>query len=101
MSEEHDLGHGYSYTTYTHESVEGSCGLLIVGPAGPDCPYRSHFDGGMCGGSVPFESDPGATASGRPRWKVVSLDPLTLTPSIKCKCGFQHGHIRRGCYVPG
>jgi hypothetical protein len=39
----------------------------------------------------------------RPRWQVVTWDPLTLSPSILCDpemggCGL-HGHIREGRWV--
>lgn len=103
MSEEHDLGHGYSYSMYAEYGVDGPTGILIVGPAGPACPYRDEGirgEPGMCGGGVPFECSPAAQKSGRARWKVVQLEPLTLSPSIACKCNFQHGHIREGRYDP-
>lgn len=32
-------------------------------------------------------------------WKVQSWDPLTLTPSVLCKCGW-HGFITNGKWVP-
>lgn len=35
-----------------------------------------------------------------PNWTLVSLDPLTVTPSIHClSCG-DHGFIRGGKWVP-
>lgn len=33
----------------------------------------------------------------RPRWKVLSWEPLTLSPSIDCGCC--HGYIRDGKWV--
>lgn len=36
----------------------------------------------------------------RPTWRVLSEDPLTLDPSVKCtRCG-NHGWIRDGVWVP-
>lgn len=32
-------------------------------------------------------------------WRVESWTPLTLTPSVACKCG-DHGFIREGRWVP-
>ena len=46
------------------------------------------------GGSVPFEESGSKTT-----WEVESYDPLTLSPSIACKCG-HHGWIRNGEWVP-
>lgn len=38
--------------------------------------------------------------AGRPRWQVVSWQPLTLSPSLLCRsCGL-HGWIRDGRWVP-
>lgn len=33
-------------------------------------------------------------------WTVVSLDPLTLTPSLACRVCGDHGFIREGTWVP-
>lgn len=32
-------------------------------------------------------------------WRVVSWDPLTLEPSLLCRCG-DHGFVRDGKWVP-
>lgn len=50
--------------------------------------------GEVCAGSVfikPFVSG----GVQRPVWDVVMMEPLTLSPSIKCDCGF-HGFIENG-----
>lgn len=36
----------------------------------------------------------------RPRWKVESWDPLTLSPSLLCQLCGDHGFIREGHWVP-
>src|SRR5437868_3358287 len=104
MSEVTDVGHGFYYRTFTEDGVDGLTGIVIYGPAGPECSYREVLESaegpGICGGGVNFECSPIAQREGRPRWKVVSADPLSLMPSIKCKCEFQHGHITLGRYVP-
>lgn len=33
-------------------------------------------------------------------WDVVKRDPLTLSPSIKCRACGHHGHIQAGKWVP-
>lgn len=65
-------------------------------------------DGTICGGSVMFALPYGASAVPRsegvtPKWKVESLDPLTLSPSVLCSpelggCG-HHGFIQGGRWV--
>lgn len=71
---------------------------------------HTHADGWECLGWVPFRgsawSKPfetkadGSKNSDYQCWDVVCADPLTLSPSIKRRgCG-DHGHIRKGCWVP-
>lgn len=36
----------------------------------------------------------------RPVWQVLSLDPLTLSPSTRCRACGLHGFIRDGRWVP-
>lgn len=65
-------------------------------------------DGKICGGSVMFALPHGAPAIPRsagvtPQWRVESLTPLTLSPSVLCSpelggCG-HHGFIREGRWV--
>jgi hypothetical protein len=33
-------------------------------------------------------------------WQVIKRDPLTLTPSIRCRACGTHGHITGGRWVP-
>jgi hypothetical protein len=57
-------------------------------------------NGQPCAGAIMFDL-PGAAEAfpGRPLWTLVSLDPLTLSPSLLCSCG-HHGHIQGGKWVP-
>lgn len=60
-------------------------------------------DGKPCKGFVPFEG--GAWASefkevkNYQAWKVESLEPLTLSPSLLCTVCGDHGFIREGKWV--
>lgn len=55
-------------------------------------------DGRECSGSVTFDV-PEAEGLKGPRWTVESWEPLTISPSILCSCGW-HGFIRGGRWVP-
>lgn len=53
--------------------------------------------GGWCLGAFAWwrpESE-----QGRPIWTLHALEPLDLTPSFRCHCGF-HGFIRQGRWIP-
>ncbi len=89
-----DLG-GDVYVEFTHWSLEHH----------PDAPNPSggfliHRRGdsptGWCAGGFHWWQPPGEV--GRPSWTLNSLDPLDLSPSFRCHCGF-HGFIRRGRWV--
>lgn len=59
--------------------------------------HHLRADGQWCSGFVQFAKGPERESG---EWTVERLDPLTLSPSIKCKdCG-EHGHIRQGAWVP-
>lgn len=96
MAEPKDLGHGFSYRTFTERNAEGPTGIIIMGPAGPNCHHR----GRQCSGGCHFETSKIAAKEGRPTWTVEQLEPLTLSPSIVCACGDQHGFVRGGRYEP-
>lgn len=49
-------------------------------------------EGKRCGGTVVW--DRAGMADG-PTWTLVSLDPLEVTPSVRCHCGY-HGFVRAG-----
>jgi hypothetical protein len=55
-------------------------------------------ESGWDGGFVTFDI-PEAAADGRPKWKVESWEPLTISPSLLQRgCG-DHGFIREGRWV--
>lgn len=57
-------------------------------------------DGGICEGALAFDGPVQQRVEpDRPRWTVERLDPLTLSPSVLCDCGF-HGFVREGRWVP-
>ena len=73
----------------------------------PDIPllgYRIEHprpDGtGTCQGHVNLDL-PGVRdrVGGQPVWQVVSLDPLTITPSVLCRACGDHGFITDGRWV--
>jgi hypothetical protein len=102
VSEQHDLENGWSYSFFTEKDSEQPCGLIISGPCAEQCKYKKGQSGGnigMCGGSINFTNSTIAQKEGRSMWTVSSWEPLTLTPSILCGCGGQHGHITNGKYV--
>jgi len=55
-----------------------------------------HLDpqGKYCGGFVPFRGFAGTGHAHR--WDVLSEEPLTLSPSLKCNTCGNHGYIREG-----
>lgn len=51
-----------------------------------------------CGGFVRFVRAHGDNSM--KVWTVVSIDPLTLDPSLQCTACSDHGHIKDGKWVP-
>jgi hypothetical protein len=85
-----DLGNSWDLSPISQNGRH--IGYLISGPAAPQCPYPND---GRCGGLVRTVD----TGDGKPVWTVEQEDPLTLSPSIKCGCEGQHGHVQEGRYV--
>ena len=60
--------------------------------------------GAWCAGWVAFRGSPWSRqfekVEGFQSWDVVKRDPLTLSPSIKCKACGHHGHIKNGRWTP-
>lgn len=54
-------------------------------------------DGVGCTGAVQFDV-PAAEGLKGPRWTVEQWEPLTLSPSVLCSCGW-HGWVRDGRWV--
>lgn len=56
-------------------------------------------DGTPCEGYLQFDGPVQRRVSPeRPMWQVTSWEPLTLTPSVLCSCGF-HGWVTDGRLV--
>lgn len=91
-----DRDHYYKLFVAYHEDDQ---------PAGPPVGalvYHRMPDGSWCGGSVKWA---GPTSQyDQARWNLESLDPLTLSPSVKCgTCpddGMGHGFIKNGKWEP-
>lgn len=96
MREALDLGGGHRFE---FTGIYGQPEDVIGGgihyhpkPAGAEC----EGDDGMCAGAVTFK---GHGQDGHPEWDVVSMDPLTLSPSLLCRTCGSHGFIRGGKWV--
>ncbi len=55
--------------------------------------------GGYCEGAITFDTPAARAHFSGPYWTVESWEPLTLSPSLLCRCG-DHGFIRAGRWVP-
>jgi hypothetical protein len=81
-----DLGHDVRIMFTTRAGSEVRTGLVESHP-GPN--------GEECCGSVTFDVPEAEGISG-PRWRLVSLEPLHIEPSILCRTCGHHGFIRNG-----
>lgn len=91
MSQAIDIGHGVTifFTEYNGVTI----GLI----------EEHDSPSGRCSGSVFFRGRPGVLPpdlGGHPNWDVLSMEPLTLSPSIQCRTCGHHGFIREGRWVP-
>lgn len=89
-----DLGEGVFFQPTTAAWADGRCVGGIV--------WHTLESGVICGGAITFEHGPNENEreQARPMWNVVSLDPLTLTPSVlDQQCGL-HGFIADGRWLP-
>lgn len=87
-----DLGSGVraEFTTMYSDPTDAKAGLILS---------HIHDDGLVCESSVTFDV-PAAAAVTHAKWRVVSLDPLHIEPSVLVRpCGL-HGFIREGRWVP-
>lgn len=90
-----DIGHGHSIRFVEYEDD--------LRTAIDD--YHLNKDGKECGGFIAFKDGAWANSfknsSGEiTTWDVISLEPLTLSPSILCRACGDHGFIRDGKWVP-
>jgi hypothetical protein len=83
-----DLGSGVTLE-WTYHEPEGRVGYILDHP-------KAENESGRCGGAgwVNPEYEPT-----RPHWTISSEDPLTMSPSFLCHCGF-HGFVTNGKWVP-
>lgn len=82
-SERIDIGHGVSIEKRYVDGVLGGVAYWHQTPAGEPC------EGYVAVKPSPFEA-----------WDLVSLEPLTLSPSLLCLACNHHGFIRDGAWVP-
>lgn len=103
-----DLGAGHAYTWLVGDAERYPTGdARLLRWRGQDetlvgiIEWHAKPNGESCGGMVPFVLAPGE--NDRPVWRVESLDPLHIEPSVLCSpakggCG-SHGFIRGGRWV--
>jgi hypothetical protein len=88
MANRVDIGHGVSIELRTIVGESSPAGAAYWHPHGADVQHE---------GWIPFKDAKGWPATG---WEVVSLVPLTLSPSLLCRTCGHHGFIREGKWVP-
>ncbi len=88
MSERIDIGNGHSIQPITWPGDEKPSGFSVFHP-NPDT-------GAECGCSVWINPQRRAGTI----WTVLSLEPLTLSPSVQCANCRDHGFIRDGYWIP-
>jgi hypothetical protein len=72
-----------------------------INPCGASIYHPKPDGSGDCAGHVTFDF-PGCEhlADDAHRWTVVSLEPLTITPSVLCRTCGDHGFITDGRWIP-
>jgi hypothetical protein len=86
-----DIGDGHRVKFYTSGDDSTPIGLIA---------FHSNALGALCsGGSVLFDVPANAHAPDDVRWQVISLQPLTLSPSLLCLLCGDHGWIREGAWL--
>ena len=86
-----DIGHGVRIVRVDYHGRDGTrtAGIEYVHPDGR---------GGECLGWIAFRGvDEGETGHA---WTVECHNPLTLSPSLRCRACGHHGFIREGKWVP-
>lgn len=56
-------------------------------------------DGSTCSGAIHLDTERTRYMGEQNRWKVISLDPLHIDPSVECRTCGDHGFIRGGKWV--
>ena len=104
MNNVYTLGHGHLFRfvgwSPDRELNPQYDGIPDVDRYGAIITHSRPDNGEACEGMVTFDGEVQRQLSAdRPRWTVVSWEPLTLTPSVLCQCG-DHGYITNGEWVP-
>jgi hypothetical protein len=87
---EADIGHGVTVSRTTDKAGEW-VGLIRRHP-------KKGSAGERCASAVAFDTPASRLAHGESMsfHQVISLDPLTLSPSLLCRACGHHGHIVKG-----
>lgn len=85
-----DIGGGVEITPITDDQTGIQVGLME---------RHTCVEGRLSRGYVPFQGAPANLFPGPSRWAVVTMEPLTLSPSIACHTCPNHGWIRDGRWV--
>lgn len=94
MSAELDLGYNHVFRFYSYHPADRDS----VERAGAIDEHLAP-DGKPCEGGVTFDV-PGTENLRGPKWQIVSWEPLTLSPSLRCTTCGDHGFVRNGKWVP-
>jgi len=91
MTDRIDIGCGHSFAFVEYKGDEH---------AAID-EYHLTKDGKECKGFIPLKGGSWVNEFGKDlgAWDVISLDPLTLSPSLLCRVCGSHGFIRDGKWV--
>jgi hypothetical protein len=84
-----DLGHGVVVVSWIVNRFDERVGLI----------EEHDSPNGRCRGSVLFRGR-AVDTDGHPTWIVEKEEPLTLSPSIKCRTCGHHGYIKGGRWEP-
>lgn len=101
-----DIGHDHAISFYVwapdRDLNPQYAGIPDIDPCGVIVHHKRPDNGDECEGACAFDMPHAAEIFGpdRARWTLVSLDPLTMEPSILCKLCNDHGYIRDGQWVP-
>jgi hypothetical protein len=86
-----DLGHGVSWSPLVDRD-----GDLVALLERHDCAPESR---GV--GSLPLRTEAGMRAfPDGPHWTLETQEPITITPSVRCRTCGKHGWIKGGEWVP-
>lgn len=94
----YDLGHNHSLSFFCWKPDRKLNpqldGIPDIEKAGASIEHPSKQDGSPCISSIMFKNEATSKVfSDKNSWAVESWEPLTISPSLLCKCG-DHGFIR-------